>query len=81
MATSRTTRFEPARSLATSQGSAATPIAVDGRQPSGIEVEILRRTRATAISFGFRSGDARASDFAALTIARLAWRTARPAVS
>ena len=55
-------------------GPAATPIAVEGRRPSGIDVEILEKdTRATAISFGFPIAITRAHpDFAALTIAR-AW--------
>jgi zinc protease len=56
------------------QGPAATPLAVDGRRPSGIEVEILEKdTRSTAISFGFPIAVTRAHpDFAALTVAR-AW--------
>jgi zinc protease len=62
-------------SLATlPQGPAATPVSVEGRRPSGIEVEILEKdTRSTAISLGFPIGVTRAhQDFAALTIAR-AW--------
>lgn len=54
------------------QGTAAAPAAIQGRQPQGLEVEILEKdTRATAISFGFpidvRRGHA---DFPALYLAR-----------
>ena len=61
-------------SLATlPQGPAAMPVGVDGRRPSGIEVEILEKdTRATAISLGFPIAVTRAHpDFAALSVARV----------
>ncbi len=61
-------------SLATlPQGPAATPSVVEGRRPSGIEVEILEKdTRATAISLGFPIAVTRAHpDFAALSVARV----------
>jgi zinc protease len=56
------------------QGPAATRVVVEGKRPSGIEVEILEKdTRATAISFGFPIVVTRAHpDFAALSVAR-AW--------
>ncbi len=53
---------------------AARRVAVEGRRPSGVEVEILDKpTRSTAISFGFPIAVTRSHpDFAALSIAR-AW--------
>ena len=56
------------------QGPAAPRVAVAGRTPSGIEVEILQKdTRATAISFGFPIDVTRNHpDYAALNVAR-AW--------
>lgn len=55
-------------------GSAPRPPEVKGRQPSGIEVEIIEKdTRATAISFGHPIAVTRSHpDFAALWLAR-AW--------
>jgi zinc protease len=55
-------------------GPAASRVKVDGRRPTGIEVEILEKdTRSTAISFGFPIAVTRAHpDFAALSVAR-AW--------
>lgn len=54
------------------QGSPASPVAVEGHRPSGLDVEILEKdTRATAISFGFPIDVTRAHpDFAALSVAR-----------
>ena len=56
------------------QGPAAPRVAVAGRTPSGIEVEILQKdTRATAISLGFPIDVTRNHpDYAALNVAR-AW--------
>jgi zinc protease len=55
-------------------GPAAPRVAVEGRVPSGIEVEIVQKdTRSTAISFGFPIEVTRTHpDFAALSVAR-AW--------
>lgn len=55
-------------------GAVPAPPIVSGRQPSGIEVEIIEKdTRATAISFGHPIGVTRSHpDFAALWLAR-AW--------
>lgn len=63
-----------ARLAALPPAPAASRVAVTGRVPSGIEVEILEKdTRATAISFGFPIEVTRAHpDFAALSVAR-AW--------
>ena len=54
------------------QGPPAARVAVEGKRPSGLEVEILEKdTRATAISFGFPIDVNRAHpDFAALSVVR-----------
>ena len=54
------------------QGPSAPAVSVEGRRPSGMEVEILEKdTRATAISFGFPIEVTRQhADFAALSVAR-----------
>ncbi len=55
------------------EGPAAAKVAVRGRRPSGLEVEILEKdTRATAISFGHPIDVTRSHpDFAALSVARV----------
>jgi zinc protease len=68
------TRELEARLASLPPGPAAPRVAVAGRTPSGIEVEILQKeTRATAISFGFPIDVTRNHpDYAALNVAR-AW--------
>jgi zinc protease len=63
-----------ARVASLPQGPAAPRVAVAGRMPSGIDVEILQKeTRATAISFGFPIDVTRSHpDYPALNVAR-AW--------
>ena len=55
------------------EGPAAAKVAVRGRRPSGLKVEILEKdTRATAISFGHPIDVTRSHpDFAALSVARV----------
>ncbi|MEO8258862.1 MAG: pitrilysin family protein [Acidobacteriota bacterium] len=69
-----TIRELPAALATLPPGPAATPLAFEGRRPSGVEVEIVEKdTRSTAISLGFPIAVTRAHpDFAALTVAR-AW--------
>jgi zinc protease len=60
------------RLAALPQGSAASAVAVTGRMPKGLEVDVLKKdTRATAISFGFPIPVTRKDpDFIALSVAR-----------